>query len=179
MRESHWKGRPDVYTDPPDYNSRAGDGTFMKNGDFMYYRNSWGGGYIGRGLVFNDGNNMWIVIPNDHSATRLGSSDFFREYDPKMPRRWKTDERKRVAEALQRAINRQDFLRAHKIQQYLNKAYGCDQIPKAGDTVRVEYGERSAKYLAPVTEVTPLAVACRLESGIRWFPRGMVTVVQP
>jgi hypothetical protein len=167
-------GREDVYLKPGPYNSTDRDKKVMQNGDFRYFRDYKG--RIGKGQVWNDGNSMWVVLPNEASGTRLSSFDFFNSFNAGQdPSRLPRHPRQKVAEALNRAISTRDFGRAQKIQDYIDRTYNPGR-PKVGDTVRID----SSRYhgVSKVEEASALGVSCNLGSGLRWFEYATVEVVR-
>lgn len=57
------------------YNSKDRNGKIIHNGEVKYFRNRQG--YLCRGRVYHDLNNMWMVILNTYTITKVAAFELF------------------------------------------------------------------------------------------------------
>lgn len=166
--------RAEEISKAPNYGSKTADGQKVDNFDWVYYRDYKG--HIGRGRAFWDGNNMMVVIPNNKSWWRDSANSLSKTWNG--VRKQYSDGRQQEANALTRAIQNREYLRAAQIQAHMDLKYRIVPPPKPGDIVQIESSRYHGK--APVVEVDALGVSCRLNSGnVRWYEYGTVSVVSP
>jgi hypothetical protein len=68
------------------YNNESRDGSVLHNGDIKYFR-GWNG-YLNRGRIYHNINNMWWVITDSTTVKNVASFELF-DYSPIEPRRLK------------------------------------------------------------------------------------------
>lgn len=71
------------------YNNTDRDGKTILNGELKYFRDYKG--YLNRGIVYHDLNNMWWVILNDTKITRVADFELFDLTDNDLRKRVKKD----------------------------------------------------------------------------------------
>lgn len=93
----------------------------LNDGDERYF---WHHGRLQRCRVYYNLNNMWWAVLNDTTVMNMWSGEFFSCADVStLPRRWFPDVQQRMEGHMRRAVERGDYLRAHKLQQAIAKQF--------------------------------------------------------
>lgn len=101
-------------------NNKDRDKKEIKCGDLKYFYSY--DGYLHRGIVYHNLNNMWWVIENDITLRNIASFDLFDRTDEPIRRVLSADKKlKRLIEERGRQIEAENFLRCSKIQREIDK----------------------------------------------------------
>lgn len=108
-------------TPKPDYNSLDKDKNKLIDGQIKYYRDRKG--YLMRGAIYHDLNNVWWVYVNKYNYTKKASFEFF-DCSPKEEQRklYKQSKRIRNINGLKnKAVNEEDYERAIILRNILKR----------------------------------------------------------
>ena len=101
-------------------NNKDRDKKEIKCGEMKYFYSY--DGYIHRGLVYHNSNNMWWVIENESSLRNIASFELFDRTNE--PIRRELEVKKKIDKLMDernRQINTENFIRCNAIQKTINK----------------------------------------------------------